>query len=166
MNGLVWRGWTGGRGWLILRPNLPNSDRPMSRISAPERLARDLDWNLLRVFLALAEAGSVTGAAERLSLKQPSVSAALKRLEERVGARLIDRLEAGQDLSWPLPRLFERISTAQDDPPQRQRLMRPQPRHKPGGAPLVALSPLSLSPTLQSVHPPGVLLSPAYQGTA
>ena len=49
----------------------------MTRISAPERLARDLDWNLLRVFLVLAEAGSVTGAAERLSLKQPSVSAAL-----------------------------------------------------------------------------------------
>ena len=63
----------------------------MSRISAPERLARDLDWNLLRVFIALAEAGSVTGAAERLSLKQPSVSAALKRLESRVGTRLIDR---------------------------------------------------------------------------
>ncbi|MBK8438078.1 MAG: LysR family transcriptional regulator [Rhodobacter sp.] len=63
----------------------------MARISAPERLARDLDWNLLRVFLALAEAGSVTGAAERLSLKQPSVSAALKRLEARVQIRLIDR---------------------------------------------------------------------------
>lgn len=63
----------------------------MARISAPERLARDLDWNLLRVFLALAEAGSVTGAAERLSLKQPSVSAALKRLEARVGSKLIDR---------------------------------------------------------------------------
>lgn len=63
----------------------------MARISAPERLARDLDWNLLRVFLALAEAGSVTGAAERLSLKQPSVSAALKRLETRVQTRLIDR---------------------------------------------------------------------------
>lgn len=37
----------------------------------------------------------------------------------------IDRLEAGQDLSWPLPRLFERISTAQDDTPQRQRLAVP-----------------------------------------
>ena len=34
-------------------------------------------------------------------------------------------LEPGQDLSWPLPRLFERISTAQDGPPQRQRLAVP-----------------------------------------
>lgn len=63
----------------------------MHRLPPAERLARDLDWNLLRLFLALAEAGSVTGAATRLSLKQPSVSSALRRLEERVGARLIDR---------------------------------------------------------------------------
>lgn len=63
----------------------------MQRLSPADRLARDLDWNLLRLFLALAEAGSVTGAANRLSLKQPSVSSALKRLEDRVGARLIDR---------------------------------------------------------------------------
>ena len=79
----------------------------MSRISAPERLARDLDWNLLRVFLALAEAGSVTGAAERLSLKQPSVSAALKRLEDRVGARLIDRARGRFHLTAPGLRLLE-----------------------------------------------------------
>jgi DNA-binding transcriptional LysR family regulator len=56
-----------------------------------ERLARELDWNLLRTFLVLAEAGSVTGAAERLGLQQPSVSSALKRLEDRLGKRLIDR---------------------------------------------------------------------------
>jgi DNA-binding transcriptional LysR family regulator len=64
---------------------------PTIRLSPAERLARDLDWNLLRVFLALAEAGSVTAAATALSLKQPSVSSALKRLEGRVGAQLIER---------------------------------------------------------------------------
>ena len=63
----------------------------MVRLSAAERMARDLDWNLLRVFLALAESGSVTAAAATLSLKQPSVSSALKRLETRLGARLIER---------------------------------------------------------------------------
>jgi DNA-binding transcriptional LysR family regulator len=56
-----------------------------------ERLARELDWNLLRTFVALAESGSVTEAAERLRLKQPTVSNALKRLETRLGRRLIDR---------------------------------------------------------------------------
>jgi DNA-binding transcriptional LysR family regulator len=57
----------------------------------PERLARNLDWNLLRTFLVLAESASITDAAERLGLKQPSVSSALKRLEEQLGKRLIDR---------------------------------------------------------------------------
>lgn len=70
-----------------------------------ERLARELDWNLLRTFIALAEAKSVTDAAERLRLKQPTVSNALKRLEGRLGRRLLDRgpgrfalTEAGHEL--------------------------------------------------------------------
>lgn len=58
---------------------------------APDRIARELDWNLLRTFVVLAESRSVTEAAQRLSLKQPSVSTALKRLEDRLGRRLIDR---------------------------------------------------------------------------
>lgn len=63
----------------------------MTRLTSEERLARDLDWNLLRTFLVLAQSRSVTDAAERLGLKQPSVSSALKRLEDRMGKRLIDR---------------------------------------------------------------------------
>lgn len=63
----------------------------MTRLTAAERLARDLDWNLLRTFLVLAQSRSVTDAAERLGLTQPSVSSALKRLEDRMGKRLIDR---------------------------------------------------------------------------
>ncbi len=56
-----------------------------------ERLVRDLDWNLLRTFVVLGRSHSVTEAAERLRLKQPTVSSALKRLEDRLGKRLIDR---------------------------------------------------------------------------
>lgn len=69
----------------------------------PDRIARELDWNLLRTFVVLAESRSVTEAAQRLSLKQPSLSAALKKLEDRLGRRLIHRspghyalTEAGQ----------------------------------------------------------------------
>ncbi|EPX75459.1 LysR family transcriptional regulator [Salipiger mucosus] len=57
----------------------------------PERIARELDWNLLRTFVVLAESRSVTEAAAHLRLSQPSVSTALKRLEDRIGRRLIDR---------------------------------------------------------------------------
>lgn len=56
-----------------------------------ERLARTLDWNLLRSFVAIVEAGSITRAAENLGLHQPTVSGALKRLEARLGKRLLDR---------------------------------------------------------------------------
>ena len=57
----------------------------------PERLVWDLDWNLLRSFVVIAEVKSITRAAERLNLKQPSVSNALRRLEDRIGQRLVER---------------------------------------------------------------------------
>jgi len=94
---------------VMFRTNAPAADAlPRPEPGAPdraERLARELDWNLLRTFIALAEARSVTDAAERLRLKQPTVSNALKRLEERLGRRLLDRgpgrfalTEAGREL--------------------------------------------------------------------
>ncbi|MBB3994975.1 DNA-binding transcriptional LysR family regulator [Sulfitobacter undariae] len=57
----------------------------------PERIARELDWNLLRTFVVLAESRSVTDAASKLRLKQPTVSTALKRLESSIGRKLIIR---------------------------------------------------------------------------
>jgi DNA-binding transcriptional LysR family regulator len=56
-----------------------------------ERLVWELDWNLLRTFVVIAEVKSITRAAERLNLKQPSVSNALRRLEDRIGRRLVER---------------------------------------------------------------------------
>ena len=55
------------------------------------KFAFQLDWNLLRTFLIIAEEGSITGAAHRLLRGQPSVSLALQRLETKLGCRLIDR---------------------------------------------------------------------------
>lgn len=56
-----------------------------------DRLARNLDWNLLRTFIAIVQEQSITKAAARLRLKQPTVSNALRRLEERLGKKLILR---------------------------------------------------------------------------
>jgi DNA-binding transcriptional LysR family regulator len=55
------------------------------------RFANDLDWNLLRTFMVIAEEGSITRAANQLLRGQPAVSQALKRLEESLGIRLVDR---------------------------------------------------------------------------
>lgn len=59
--------------------------------NAGDRLTRELDWNLLRTFVAIVQEGGITPAANRLLLKQPTVSNALKRLEDRLQKRLIDR---------------------------------------------------------------------------
>lgn len=50
-----------------------------------------LDWNLLRTFTIVVEQGGITRAAEFLNLSQPTVSSALKRLEDTVERRLLDR---------------------------------------------------------------------------
>lgn len=63
-------------------------DRPDQRA---EQFARRLDWNLLRTFMIICETRSITGAAERLGQKQPSVSNALRRLERTTGTRLVER---------------------------------------------------------------------------
>jgi len=67
---------------------------------------KDLDLNLLRVFVVVAEAGSVTEAASRLYLTQPAVSAALRRLTSTVGAPLFVRAGRGLALTTRGQRLF------------------------------------------------------------
>lgn len=60
---------------------------------------RNLDLNLLRVFVVVAETGSVTSAAGQLYLTQPAISAALRRLTESVGAPLFTRQGRGVALT-------------------------------------------------------------------
>jgi LysR family transcriptional activator of mexEF-oprN operon len=65
----------------------------------PENYGRDLDLNLLRVFVVVAEQRSVTQAAARLYLTQPAVSAALRRLTAAIGAPLFARQGRGLALT-------------------------------------------------------------------
>jgi LysR family transcriptional activator of mexEF-oprN operon len=60
---------------------------------------RNLDLNLLRVFIVVAERGSVTAAASDLYLTQPAVSAALRRLSDAVGSPLFARQGRGLALT-------------------------------------------------------------------
>lgn len=54
-------------------------------------VANHLDWNLLRTFAVIVQAKSISRAADILSLTQPAVSTALRRLEAQLGYKLIDR---------------------------------------------------------------------------
>ncbi len=50
-----------------------------------------LDPDLLRSFVAIADAGSLTRAGERLRLSQPTISLRLQRLEAALDCRLLER---------------------------------------------------------------------------
>lgn len=56
-----------------------------------QRFPWNLDWNLLRTFMMVVEAGGITPAAHLLRLRQPTISAALKRLEDTMGRKLVNR---------------------------------------------------------------------------
>ena len=55
--------------------------------------------NLYRVFLAVAETGSVSRAAEALFISQPAVSKQISLMEEELGFRLFERRERGAVLT-------------------------------------------------------------------
>lgn len=50
------------------------------------------NWDDIRIFLAVARTGSLTEAARRLGLSQPTIGRHLRSLEDLAGARLFDRL--------------------------------------------------------------------------
>ena len=52
-----------------------------------------------RAFLAVAQSGSFSKAAEKLNVTQPAVSHAIRRLEERLGGPLFYRMPAGVRLT-------------------------------------------------------------------
>ncbi len=68
--------------------------------------AAHVDWNLLRLFVDIVKAGGIGAAARRLSRQQPTISAALKRLEDHAGARLLNRGATGIELTTAGRALF------------------------------------------------------------
>lgn len=88
---------------------------------------RHFDWNLLHTYLVIVSEGSITNAATRLGLQQPTISNALKRLEMQLDTRLIDRdpgrfeltpqgnvlLQECQEICGTIGRLDQLLSDAQ-----------------------------------------------------
>src|SRR6516225_9104818 len=66
----------------------------------------DITWDDVGIFLAVAEAGSVSGAALQLKLGQPTISRRLAEMEQTIGARLFARGVAGATLTTAGERLL------------------------------------------------------------
>lgn len=58
-----------------------------------------MDWSDIRVFLATAEAGSLSGAARRLKTSQPTVGRRIAALEDALGAPLFIRSRKGLQIT-------------------------------------------------------------------
>ncbi|WP_162917096.1 LysR family transcriptional regulator [Dongia deserti] len=60
------------------------------------------NWDDLRLFAAIAAAGSLSAAARRLKLSQPTMSRRLQALEAQMGAKLLERVGGGPAGSYVL----------------------------------------------------------------
>ena len=58
-----------------------------------------MDWSHLEYFLAVARAGSLSGAAKRLQVNHTTVARRLDKLEQQLQVRLFDRLGSGYRLT-------------------------------------------------------------------
>ncbi len=58
-------------------------------------MRRGFDWNDLRFFLAVAQVGTLTGAARRLGTDHATVSRRISALEAAIGAKLFERTPQG-----------------------------------------------------------------------
>ena len=76
---------------------------------------RSLDLNLLTVFEAIYEVGTVTGAADRLALSQSATSHALSRLREACNDELFVRVQQGLSPTPVAQAMYPVISKALDD---------------------------------------------------
>ncbi|GAB97537.1 DNA-binding transcriptional LysR family regulator [Kineosphaera limosa] len=83
--------------------------------------APQLETRQLRYFLAVAEYGTFTKAADELHIAQPSLSQAIAKLESQLGLPLFHRVgrrvvlsEAGRDLLEPCRRALRTMQAAED----------------------------------------------------
>ena len=58
-----------------------------------------IDWDDIRIFLAVARKGSITGAARDLGVNHSTVSRRIAAFEESLGTRLFDRVSSGYELT-------------------------------------------------------------------
>ena len=72
----------------------------------------NVDLNLYKIFLCVAECGSISKASEVLYVSQPAVSYSIKTLESRLGCKLFNRTAKGVELTAEANKLLYYIQSA------------------------------------------------------
>lgn len=73
----------------------------------------DPDWSLWRSFAAVVETGTLSAAARRLGLSQPTLGRHVEALEQALGVPLFDRTLSGLKPTETALRLYEPVTVAQ-----------------------------------------------------
>ncbi len=77
--------------------------------AARPHIIRDFDWDDLRFFLAVAAAGSLSGAARELHVNTTTVLRRIGHLEDNLSIRLFDRSRNGYQLTAEGTRLLQAL---------------------------------------------------------
>jgi DNA-binding transcriptional LysR family regulator len=80
-----------------------------------------LDWNHLRLFLAVARTGTLTAAAARMKITQPTAGRQLRSLEEAAGTALFQRSHTGFRLTDAGETMLAYAQTIEDEALQLER---------------------------------------------
>ena len=85
-----------------------------------------IDFRSLKVFLVVAECGSMTLAARRLGMTQPAISQIIRQIEDRFGVPLVDRSRRPVGLTAAGVLLRDRAARIVDEAEQLLPLLRDQ----------------------------------------
>jgi molybdate transport repressor ModE-like protein len=58
-----------------------------------------MNWDDLRLFLAVTRSGSISGAAKQLGVQHSTISRRIRQFENKLGARLLERKQSGYELT-------------------------------------------------------------------
>ena len=68
-----------------------------------------VDFELYRIFVAVAEERNITKASEKLNISQPALTKQIKNLENQLSIKLFERKSKGVDLTIDGKKLYEKL---------------------------------------------------------
>lgn len=74
-----------------------------------------IDFELYRIFVAVAEEQNITRASEKLNISQPAITKQIKNLENQLSIKLFERKSKGVALTQEGKNLYEKLKTPIDE---------------------------------------------------